>query len=60
MGAFTTPARTDQMYPAQPWLWARVLQPLTIADDDFLEVPAGYPTLNAPFDVFGTLAQLTP
>jgi integrase/recombinase XerD len=23
-------ARANQMYPAQPWLWARVLQPLTI------------------------------
>jgi len=29
-----------------------------IPDDDFLEVPARYPTLNTPFDVFRTLAQL--
>jgi hypothetical protein len=29
-----------------------------IADDDFPEMPARYPTLNATSDVFGTLAQL--
>ena len=31
-----------------------------IADDDFLKMPARYPTLNARFNVFGTLAQLAP
>jgi len=30
-----------------------------IPDDDFLEMPARYPTLNAPFDMFRTLVQLT-
>jgi hypothetical protein len=30
MGAFTTPARTAWLHPAQPRLWAGVLQPLTI------------------------------
>jgi len=28
------------------------------ADDGFPELPARYPTLNFPFDVLGTLAQL--
>ena len=29
-----------------------------LPDDDILEMPARYPTLNATSDVFGTLAQL--
>jgi hypothetical protein len=37
MGTFTTPARAAWLHPAQPWLWAGVLQPLTVAEIRFTE-----------------------
>lgn len=38
-----------QFNPSQKPFVAFGIEP--IADDDFLEMPARYPTLNAPFDV---------
>lgn len=39
MGAFTTPARTFLRHPAQQWLWAGILQPLTLADSHLADLP---------------------